>query len=104
MEEEKATLADEVKKLENRKKRASIGDLVAEPDKLPGAIESLSEVVNANGTRLQDAGMKQADVATLRSALGLMQADPRFQALANENEEKQGVRSALRDAGFGRQL
>ena len=104
LEEEKATLADEVKKLENRKKRASIGDLVAEPDKLPGAIDALSSVVNAKGLVLRQAGMKQADLATLQSALGLMQSDSRFQALANENEEKQGVRSALRDAGFGRQL
>lgn len=100
----KNTLVDEVETLERRKKRASIGDLVAEPDKLPGAIDALSSVVNAKGTRLQEAGLKQADIATLRTALGLMQADPRFQALANENEEKQGVRSALRDAGFGRQL
>lgn len=104
LEEEKATLADEVKKLENRKKRASIGDLVAEPDKLPGAIDALSSVVNAKGLVLRQAGMKQADLSTLQSALGLMQSDSRFQALANENEEKQGVRSALRDAGFGRQL
>lgn len=101
---QKNTLVDEVEKLENRKKRASIGDLVAEPDKLPGAIDALSSVVNAKGLVLRQAGMKQADLATLQSALGLMQSDSRFQALANENEEKQGVRSALRDAGFGRQL
>lgn len=100
----KNTLVDDVEKLENRKKRASIGDLVAEPDKLPGAIEALSSVVNAKGLVLRQAGMKQADLSTLQSALGLMQSDSRFQALANENEEKQGVRSALRDAGFGRQL
>ncbi len=86
---QKNTLTDEVEKLESRKKRASIGDLVAEPDKLPGAIEALSGVVNAKGTRLQEAGLKQADLATLRSALGLMQADPRMQRLARENEEKQ---------------
>lgn len=85
---QKNTLIDDVEKLENRKKRASIGDLVAEPDKLPGAIESLSEVVNAKGTRLQQAGLKQADLVTLRSALGLMQADPRMEELARENEEK----------------
>lgn len=101
---QKNTLVDEVEKLENRKKRASIGDLVAEPDKLPGAIDALSSVVNAKGLVLRQAGMKQADLAMLQSALGLMQSDSRFQALANENEEKQGVRSALRDAGFGRQL
>ena len=100
----KNTLVDEVETLERRKKRASIGDLVAEPDKLPGAIDALSSVVNAKGLVLRQAGMKQADLATLQSALGLMQSDSRFQALANENEEKQGVRSALRDAGFGRQL
>ena len=33
--------------------------------------------------------MKQADVAKLRSALGLLQADPRMQRLARENEAKQ---------------
>ena len=60
--------------------------------------------MNAKGLVLRQAGMKQADLSTLQSALGLMQSDSRFQALANENEEKQGVRSALRDAGFGRQL
>lgn len=101
---QKNTLVDEVETLERRKKRASIGDLVAEPDKLPGAIDALSSVVNAKGLVLRQAGMKQADLAMLQSALGLMQSDSRFQALANENEEKQGVRSALRDAGFGRQL
>lgn len=100
----KNTLVDDVEKLENRKKRASIGDLVAEPDKLPGAIKTVSTVVNSNIFALRQAGMKQADLSTLQSALGLMQSDSRFQALANENEEKQGVRSALRDAGFGRQL
>ena len=86
---QKNTLVDEVEKLERRKKRASIGDLVAEPDKLPGAIEALSSVVNAKGTRLQEAGLKQADLSALQSALGLMQTDPRFQALARENEAKQ---------------
>ena len=101
---QKNTLVDEVETLERRKKRASIGDLVAEPDKLPGAIDALSSVVNAKGLVLRQAGMKQADLSALQSALGLMQTDSRFQALANENEEKQGVRSALRDAGFGRQL
>lgn len=100
----KNTLVDDVETLERRKKRASIGDLVAEPDKLPGAIDALSSVVNAKGIALRQAGMKQADLSALQSALGLMQTDSRFQALANENEEKQGVRSALRDAGFGRQL
>lgn len=101
---QKNTLVDEVETLERRKKRASIGDLVAEPDKLPGAIKTVSTVVNSNIFALRQAGMKQADLSTLQSALGLMQSDSRFQALANENEEKQGVRSALRDAGFGRQL
>lgn len=101
---QKNTLIDDVEKLERRKKRASIGDLVAEPDKLPGAIKTVSTVVNSNIFALRQAGMKQADLSTLQSALGLMQSDSRFQALANENEEKQGVRSALRDAGFGRQL
>lgn len=101
---QKNTLINDVEKLENRKKRASIGDLVAEPDKLPGAIKTVSTVVNSNIFALRQAGMKQADLSTLQSALGLMQSDSRFQALANENEEKQGVRSALRDAGFGRQL
>lgn len=100
----KNTLVDEVETLERRKKRASIGDLVAEPDKLPGAIKTVSTVVNSNIFALRQAGMKQADLATLQSALGIMQSDSRFQTLANENEEKQGVRSALRDAGFGRQL
>lgn len=97
----KNTLVDEVEKLENRKKQASIGDLVAEPDKLPGAIESLSEVVNAKGTRLQQAGLKQADIATLRSALGLMQADPRFQALARENEAKQQAQKQSQNGSEG---
>lgn len=100
----KNILVDDVEKLENRKKRASIGDLVAEPDKLPGAIKTVSTVVNSNIFALRQAGMKQADLSTLQSALGLMQSDSRFERLANENEEKQSARSALRDAGFGRQL
>jgi len=86
---EKNTLVDDVEKLENRKKRASIGDLVAEPDKLPGAIKTVSTVVNSNIFALRQAGMKQADLSTLQSALGLMQSDSRFQALARENEAKQ---------------
>lgn len=103
---QKNTLIDDVEKLERRKKRASIGDLVAEPDKLPGAIKTVSTVVNSNIFALRQAGMKQADLSALQSALGLMHTDSRFQALERENEEKQGggVRSALRDAGFGRQL
>ena len=100
----KNILVDDVEKLENRKKRASIGDLVAEPDKLPGAIKTVSTVVNSNIFALRQAGMKQADLSTLQSALGLMQSDSRFQALARENEEKQSAHEALRNAGFGRQL
>ena len=91
---QKNTLVDEVEKLERRKKRASIGDLVAEPDKLPGAIETVSTVVNSNIFALRDAGMKQADLSALQSALGLMQTDSRFQALARENEAKQRERDA----------
>lgn len=86
---QKNTLTDEVEKLESRKKRASIGDLVAEPDKLPGAIKTVSRVVNSNIMPLRQAGMKQADLSALQSALGLMQTDSRFQALARENEAKQ---------------
>lgn len=85
----KNTLVDEVETLERRKKRASIGDLVAEPDKLPGAIKTVSRVVNSNIMPLRQAGMKQADLSALQSALGLMQTDSRFQALARENEAKQ---------------
>lgn len=91
---QKNTLVGEVEKLERRKKRASIGDLVAEPDKLPGAIETVSTVVNSNIFALRDAGMKQADLSALQSALGLMQTDSRFQALARENEAKQRERDA----------
>lgn len=86
---QKDTLVNELEKLENRKKRASIGDLVAEPDKLPGAIKTVSRVVNSNIMPLRQAGMKQADLSALQSALGLMQTDSRFQALARENEAKQ---------------
>lgn len=86
---QKNTLINDVEKLENRKKRASIGDLVAEPDKLPGAIKTVSRVVNSNIMPLRQAGMKQADLSALQSALGLMQTDSRFQALARENEAKQ---------------
>ena len=86
---QKNTLINDVERLENRKKRASIGDLVAEPDKLPGAIKTVSRVVNSNIMPLRQAGMKQADLSALQSALGLMQTDSRFQALARENEAKQ---------------
>lgn len=89
LEDDKESLTRENDQLRQEKKQLELGDLVAEPDKLPGAIEALSGVVNAKGTRLQQAGMKQADLVTLRSALGLIQADPRMEELAQEVAAKQ---------------
>lgn len=94
LEDDKESLTRENDQLRQEKKQLELGDLVAKPDKLPGAIEALSGVVNAKGSMLQQAGLREKDLVELRSALGLMQADPRFQALARENEAKQQSQAA----------
>lgn len=107
LERKKSTLTRDVEGLETRKEKLTLADVVEDPDGVQRNVAVLRDDISQNLNRYRLAGVPGDALRGTLSAIGGVEQhmpDQRFERLANENEEKQGVRSALRDAGFGRRL
>lgn len=105
LERKKSTLTRDVEGLETRKEKLTLADVVEDPDGVQRNVAVLRDDISRNLNSYRLAGVPGDALRGTLAAIGGVEQhmpDQRFERLANENEEKQSVRSALRDAGFGR--